>query len=50
MFSFVFPLVSAWYAVTKAWSGLSALPEAEKEKDRDILSEEQLTAVSNQAN
>nr|AKI33349.1 retinochrome [Doryteuthis pealeii] len=45
-FSFVCPLVSAWYAITKAWSGLSALPDAEKEKDKDILSEEQLTALA----
>lgn len=46
VFSFVFPMISGWYAVTKAWSSLSSIPDAEKEKDKDILSEEQLTAVS----
>lgn len=46
LFSFVFPMFSGWYAVTKAWSGLSSIPDAEKEKDKDILSEEQLTALA----
>nr|AKI33353.1 retinochrome [Sepia latimanus]AKI33357.1 retinochrome [Sepia officinalis] len=46
VFSFVFPMVSGWYAVTKAWSSLSSIPDAEKEKEKDILSEEQLTALA----
>nr|P23820.1 RecName: Full=Retinochrome; AltName: Full=Retinal photoisomerase [Todarodes pacificus]CAA40422.1 retinochrome [Todarodes pacificus]prf//1617116A retinal photoisomerase [Todarodes pacificus] len=46
IFSFIFPMVSGWYAISKAWSGLSAIPDAEKEKDKDILSEEQLTALA----
>nr|BAR90774.1 retinochrome1 [Idiosepius paradoxus] len=46
LFSFVFPMVAGWYAVTKAWSGLSLIPDAEKEKEKDLLSEEQLTALA----
>jgi len=46
VFSFMTPMVSGWYAVTKAWAGLNNMPEAEKEKDKDLISEEQLTALA----
>ncbi|CAI9724246.1 retinochrome-like isoform X1 [Octopus vulgaris] len=44
--TYSFPIVVSCYAVSKAWTALGNMSDSEKEKDRDLLSEEQLTAMA----
>ncbi|GAB1608315.1 retinochrome-like [Argonauta hians] len=44
--TYSFPVIVSCYAVSKSWSALSNMSDSEKEKDRDLLSEEQLTAMA----